>query len=104
MSLAFTMPLRNSAISGVTVPRVMRSSISRGSAEKRLIERIGPSMAKGGTMAFTLDPSASLASTMGQDSSILRPTAETIRSMIFFRWASSLNRAPVRWSFPERST
>ncbi len=42
-------------------------------------------------IAFTRDPSASRASTIGLDSSMRRPTELTMRSMICSRWRSSLN-------------
>ena len=41
---------------------------------------MGPSRARGGMMALTREPSGSLASTMGDDSSTRRPMAETILS------------------------
>ena len=56
-----------------------------GSRPKRRIERQGPSMARGGMMAFTREPSARRASTMGEDSSTRRPMRETMRSMICIR-------------------
>lgn len=40
---------------------------------------VGPLRANGGSMTLTLDPSASRASTMGEDSSTLRPSGPTIR-------------------------
>jgi len=49
----------------------------------------GPSSASGGMIAFTRDPSGRRASTLGDDSSTLRPTRDTIRSNICSRWASS---------------
>src|SRR3990172_3084485 len=51
---------------------------------------MGPSSASGGMMAFTREPSGRRASTIGEDSSTLRPTAETIRWMIWMRWAPDL--------------
>ena len=55
-------------------------------------------------IAFTRDPSASLASTIGEESSMRRPTAETIRSMTCIRCRLSRNRTSVRCSFPSIST
>jgi hypothetical protein len=43
---------------------------------------MGPSMASGLMIALTREPSGRRASTIGEESSIRRPTAETIRSMI----------------------
>jgi hypothetical protein len=65
---------------------------------------IGPSMASGGMMALTREPSGRRASTIGLDSSMRRPTRETILSMIFIRWASSLKVTSVSSSLPRRST
>ena len=75
-----------------------------GSRPKRRIERHGPSIASGGMMAFTREPSARRASTMGDDSSTRRPTRETIRSIICIRCWSSLKLRPVGSSLPARST
>ncbi len=54
-------------------------------------------------MALTREPSAKRASTMGVDSSMRRPTCETILSMIRSRWASSRNVTLVSSSTPLRS-
>ncbi len=70
-----------------------RFSAVRRSRPNRRMDRQEPSSVKGETMAFTREPSARRASTMGEDSSTRRPTAETIRSMIRRRCASSRNCA-----------
>ena len=75
-----------------------------GVVPKRRIETAGPSRASGGMMAFTRDPSASRASTMGDDSSTRRPTAPTIRSMICNKCRSSRNLTSTFCSLPKRST
>src|ERR1035438_9492717 len=62
---------------------------------KRRMLRQGPSSARGGMMAFTREPSWRRASTMGWASSMRRPTWETIFSMMWSRWASSLKRTGV---------
>ena len=62
-----------------------------------------PSSASGGMMAFTREPSASRASTIGLDSSMRRPIELTMRSMICCRWRSSLNVISVGSSLPLRS-
>ena len=41
--------------------------------------RVGPSIARGGAMTLTRDPSGRRASQMGLDSSTRRPTCDTIR-------------------------
>ena len=46
-------------------------------------------------IAFTREPSASRASTIGDDSSTRRPIAETIRSMMLIKCASSRNCTDV---------
>ena len=56
-----------------------------GTVAKRRIDRMGPSIASGGMMALTREPSGRRASTMGLDSSMRRPIRETILSMIFIR-------------------
>ncbi len=60
-------------------------------------------MARGGMMAFTREPSGSLASTMGESSSTRRPTRETMRLMMRSRWALSAKRTEVSSSLPARS-
>ncbi len=49
-----------------------------GVRENLRIDMDAPSIANGGTIALTRLPSARRASTMGEDSSMRRPTAETI--------------------------
>ena len=88
LSRPITIALNTSATGCVNVPYFNRSGTPKRSTANRRIESIGPSMARGGMMAFTRDPSASRASTMGEDSSMRRPTAETMRSMMFMRCAS----------------
>ena len=51
-------------------------------------------------IALTRLPSGRRASTIGDDSSMRRPTCETIRSMIRSRWASSRKVASVSSSLP----
>ena len=50
-------------------------------------------------MAFTREPSASRASTIGDDSSTRRPTRETMRSMICIKWSIVLERQPGTFQF-----
>ncbi len=88
---------------GVMVPSWMRSSAVNGSLAKSRIVSTGPSTDSGGMMALTRDPSGSLASTIGDDSSIRRPTWETMRSMTRRRWAFDENRISVSSMRPERS-
>ena len=95
---------RKSSIGLVNAPRVTRSSALRRSAGNRRIDISGPSTASGGMMAFTREPSARRASTIGELSSTRRPIRLTIRSMTRSRWASSWNVAVTRSSTPRRST
>ena len=67
------------------------------------IVKVGPPSASGGMIALTRQPSGRRASTIGDDSSMRRPTCETIRSMIRRRWASSTNVASVSSTLPPRS-
>ena len=52
-------------------------------------------MDRGGMMIFAREPSGRRASTMGEDSSTRRPTAETILSMMCIRCALSLKTTLV---------
>ena len=54
-------------------------------------------------MAFTREPSASRASTIGEDSSMRRPTEDTMRSITRIRWSLSLKAIFARSSLPFRS-
>ena len=95
LHLARTAACSTSAISVDIEPHLNKASIVPASFLKRLIESEGPSIASGGIMAFTRLPSASLASTIGDFSSILLPTFETILSIIFFKWSLSLKVTDV---------
>ncbi len=61
---------------------------------------VEPLNASGGMIALTREPSARRASTSGEDSSIRRPTRETMRSMTRRRCSSEVKPAPVRCSLP----
>ena len=62
-----------------------------GSRENFRIVSVGPFSASGGMIALTRLPSGKRASTIGDASSIRRPTCETILSMIRSRCALSAN-------------
>jgi hypothetical protein len=64
----------------------------------------GPLSDSGGITAFTRLPSGRRASTIGDDSSMRRPTWATILLMIRRRCESSLKRTVVSYSRPWRST
>ena len=104
LTLPATRAPMNWAISGDSERYSSRCGICSGTAAKRRIDRMGPSMASGGMMALTREPSGSRASTIGLDSSTRRPTRETILSMIFIRCASSWKVTSVASSRPRRST
>jgi hypothetical protein len=82
----------------------MRSSALRRSDGKRRIESRGPSTASGGMIALTREPSGSRASTIGELSSMRRPTPLTMRSITRSRCWSSWNAAGTLSSLPRRST
>ena len=87
----------------MTVPKLIRSSIVYGSRENFRIVIVGPRSESGGMIAFTRLPSGRRASTIGDDSSIRRPTWDTILSMILSRWALSAKVVALRSSLPSRS-
>ncbi|MNV23505.1 hypothetical protein D3C71_1145180 [compost metagenome] len=78
-----TIALSSRAMAGVNAPTWIRLSVLSRSTAKRRIDMLGPSMASGGIIALTREPSLSRASTNGEDSSIRRPRLETMRSMMF---------------------
>ena len=73
-SRAWTQACSSSAISGDSVPKAIRSSTVNGSLANLRMVSDDPLTASGGMIALTRDPSASRASTRGEDSSIRRPT------------------------------
>ena len=89
LSRAPTAAFRNSSIGCVSDSRSTRSWAPSRSVRKRRIDIAGPSSASGGMMTLTREPSCSRASTIGVDSSMRRPTALTMRSMICIRCLSS---------------
>ena len=78
------------------------SSSASVRAPKRRIVRHGPSIATGGTTAFTREPSGRRASTSGRDRSTRKPSGATTRSMRCATVPSSSRRS-VRESMPSRS-
>src|SRR5215467_14848254 len=76
---AFTQPRIRSSIGWISDRFAIRSSAVTRWRPKRRIERHGPSTDKGGMIALTREPSARRASTIGDDSSIRRPIADTMR-------------------------
>ena len=63
------------------VPKPTRSSMVSGCSENLRIVSDGPSIASGGMIALTREPSGRRASTIGLDSSMRRPIWATIRSI-----------------------
>ncbi len=90
-------------MSGVAVPNRTRSSTVSGLAENFRIVITGPTSDSGGMMALTREPSGRRASTIGDDSSMRRPSGATIRSMIRMTWSSFWNTTLVISSRPLRS-
>ena len=70
---ASTQAFRKSNISGVAVPKRMRSSTVNGEAANLRMVMTGPTRLSGGMMALTREPSVRRASTIGLDSSMRRP-------------------------------
>ncbi len=56
---------------------------------------VGPSIASGGTMTLTREPSGKRASQIGELSSTRRPTWLTMRWQMFISWPLSRKRMPV---------
>ena len=83
--LARTMAASSCPSTGVRVRFSSRSCMVSGTTAKRRIDNSGPSSARGGMIALTREPSGRRASTIGLDSSMRRPTRDTILSMIFIR-------------------
>ncbi|MDT4864941.1 hypothetical protein FQZ97_997180 [compost metagenome] len=105
LTLAWARPSSICAIGGVSDLRSpTRLAMRSGIFAKRRIDIIGPSSATGAMTALTREPSGSRASTMGLDSSMRRPTSETILSMMRSRCFSSVKLTLVSSSRPRRST
>ena len=100
---ASTQALRKSNISGVAVPKRIRSSTVKGEAANFRIVMTGPTSESGGMMALTREPSVRRASTIGEDSSTRRPIGAMIRSMIRITWSSFWKTTFVSSSLPFRS-
>jgi hypothetical protein len=65
-----------------------------------LMVSAGPSMASGGAMTLTREPSGRRASQIGLDSSTRRPTWLTIRWQMLRSWPLSRKRMSVSWTLP----
>ncbi len=100
---ASTQALRKSNISGVAVPKRMRSSTVKGEAANLRMVMTGPTRLSGGMMALTREPSVSRASTMGLDSSTRRPMGAMMRSMMRITWSSFWKEMLVSSRRPARS-
>ena len=94
---------RISAPSGVIEPNLTSwSSVSLSFLNLRMVSA-GPSIASGGTMTLTREPSARRASQIGEDSSTRRPTWLTMRWQMFISCWLSRKRMPVFWILPATS-
>ena len=80
---------RKRTLRSSSVPNRTRSLAMNGSRANFRMVRNGPSIASGGMTAFTREPSGRRASTIGDDSSMRRPTWDTILSMMRRTWAPS---------------
>ena len=83
-------------ISGETEPKRTRSSACSGLRENLRIVMVGPTSDSGGMIAFTRLPSGSRASTIGELSSMRRPSGETMRSIAESTWLLPANAVSVR--------
>ena len=91
LSLPLTAASRKRSILEETEPQVKRFSAEIGVLPNLRIVRIGPTRDTGGIITFTREPSRSLASHIGLDSSTCLPTRDTILSIICIRCWLSLN-------------
>ena len=82
LSRPATHACRKFATVRVRVPKVTRSSATKGSLANFRMVRSEPSTASGGMIALTRLPSGSRASHIGLASSTRRPTRPTILSMV----------------------
>ena len=80
------------------------SALGPEELRNQIAEIVGPSMASGGMMMLTRDPSLRRASTSGVDSSTRRPISVTIRVATCMTWGSSRNCTSVSSTLPLRST
>ena len=79
---ASTQPLMKSSMPVVKVWFLIKSSVVNTRLPYRRIDITGPISESGGITAQTREPSARRASTIGDESSIRRPIALTMRSMM----------------------
>ena len=70
---------------------------------KRRMVSVGPLSETGGMTTWIRDPSSSRASTIGELSSMRRPTRLTMRSMTCISWSAVSNRYGVSERRPARS-
>ncbi len=84
-------------------PKPTRSVIFSLSFLNLRMVSAGPSIASGGAMTLTRDPSARRASQIGEASSTRRPTWLTMRWQMFISCALSRKRMLVRWILPATS-
>ena len=92
-----------SNISGVAVPKRIRSATVYGVVENLRTVMTGPMSESGSMIAFTREPSGRRASTRGLVSSIRRPIGVMIRSMIRSTCSSLRNVVSTRRILPLRS-
>ncbi len=104
LSRASTAALRNSITGAGTAPILIRSSVVRRFLPNRRIVIDAPSIATGSMIALTREPSGSRASTIGDDSSMRRPSGVMMRSMINRSCCASVKCFVVGSMRPRRST
>ena len=95
---------RSSSTVGASIDDIPVSCSSVNSRGKRRMVSVGPLSASGGMITLTRSPVGSRASTIGLDSSTRRLTCETMRSIVWYSWPSSVKTMSARSIRPSRST
>ena len=101
---ASTAACMNCAASRVSVPKLIRSVMVNGSRANLRIVIVGPVKDNGGMIALKREPSRSLPSTIGDFSSMRRPSGATMRSTTCITCSLSRKRLSESSSLPRRST
>ncbi len=103
LNLACTRPASRYTMCSSSEPNPISSWRVKERGKRRMV-RIGPVRDSGGMITLTRSPDGRRASTIGFDSSTLRFTVETIRSMVCINWSAETNRRGSCSTRPPRST
>ena len=104
LSCALVASSSSVAMPGCMAPVRASSAMENPPARKRRMEMAAPSMASGGPMMFTREPSGRRASHMGLSSSTCRPTPSAMRWAMRVKWLASRKATSTLLSRPWRST